>query len=325
MENMEFLLNGDEPWTSYGTLRDLCDLDENDNSVLDAKNQMIAHPLIRGLIDELKNWPGVVISSHKSAGQLYHKLSFLADIGLSIEDDGMMEIIQKVMSHRSDEGPFQLPVTIPVHFGGTGNESWAWALCDAPLLLYSLAKMGLKEDKQVVEGFKYVMNLNRENGWPCSVSKELGNFRGPGRKADPCPYANLIMLKLIGIFDEYKDGREAHAGVECLLDLWDRSRDAHPYMFFMGEDFRKLKVPYIWYDILHVAEVLSQYEFARNDDRFTAMLRVINLKADEKNLFSPESEWKAWKEWDFTKKKKPSKWLTFLIYRINKRVTGELI
>ena len=68
------------------------------------------------------------------------------------------------------------------------------------------------------------------------------------------------MLKLLRLFPEFCDGQEVRAGIECLLSLWENSREAHPYMFFMGTDFRKLKVPYIWYDLLHVADVLSTYE-----------------------------------------------------------------
>jgi len=295
-------------------------LADQDSEVMSARELMIKHPMVQKLIKELEDWPGVVISSHKSAGQLYHKLEFLADIGLTKEDEGIQKILEKVMAYPSEEGPFQLPVNVPVHFGGTGIETGGWALCDAPLLLYSLSRMGMKQNEQVKKGFEYVLNLSRQNGWPCAVSKELGSFRGPGRKDDPCPYANLIMLKLMTVYNENGNSREAQAGVECLLNLWDKSRELHPYMFFMGDDFRKLKVPFIWYDILHVAEILSEYESAINDSRFIDMLQVINGKADENGLFTPESEWKAWKEWDFTSKRKPSKWLTFLVCRINKRV-----
>jgi len=281
---------------------------------------MLEHPLVKGLLEELQQWPGIVLSSHKSAGQHYHKLSFIADIGLTKADDDIPVIINKIMEHQSEEGIFQLPMNIPAHFGGTGQEQWAWALCDAPLVIYSLAKMGMADNVEIRRGVDHLLKLVRENGWPCAVSKELGKFRGPGRKNDPCPYVNLIMLKLLALFEEYKDSREAHIGVECLLNLWEKSKECHPYMFFMGTDFRKLKAPFIWYDILHVVEVLSQYGFALRDERFAEMLDIINLKASEDGLFTPESEWKAWKGWDFAQKKKPSTWITFLVYRINKRL-----
>jgi hypothetical protein len=88
----------------------------------------------------------------------------------------------------------------------------------------------------------------------------------------------------------------------------------------MGTDFRKLKAPFVWYDILHVAEVLSHFSWVHDDARFVEMLVLINSKADEQGLYTPESIWTAWKGWDFGQKKLPSQWLTFLIYRINRRV-----
>lgn len=320
MENISFLTNAAEPWVVYRTLIDLLERDEDDPQVRKAREEMIAHPLVNGLVEELKAWPGDVISSHKSAGQHYHKLSFLADLGLTAGDDNLREIGHRILSHRSKEGLFQLGTNIPTHFGGTGEETWAWALCDAPLVMYSVVKMGLSAEDEYRGGVDYLLGLVRDNGWPCAVSEELGKFRGPGRKGDPCPYVNLIMLKLFTLFEEHQDSKETRIGVECLLNLWEKSKEEHPYMFFMGTDFRKLKAPFIWYDILHVAEVLSHYDFALRDGRFIGMVDLINAKADEEGLFTPESEWKAWKGWDFGQKKKPSSWLTFLVYRINRRV-----
>jgi hypothetical protein len=316
--NTEFLLDASEPWVVYRTLIDLFGFDEADKKVKDARAKILQHPLIKGLLEKLRGWPGTVLNSHKSAGQLYHKLSFLADVGLKKEDADLSKLTRKLARHISEDGLFQLPTSLPVHFGGTGREQWAWALCDAPLLMSAAVKMGLWEDKTGA-GLKFLSSLARENGWPCKVSKELGKFRGPGKRDDPCPYASLLMLKWLALFEELRHGREARIGVDCLLGLWEKSPERHPYMFFMGTDFRKLKVPFIWYDILHVADVLSRFDFAAKDTRFARMLEVINSKADAGGLFTPESEWQAWKDWEFAGKKKPSAWLTFLVYRINKR------
>lgn len=323
MENLNYLQQAADPWVRYRTMLDLLELPSEDEKVIEARQQMLLHPLVQGLIDELQHWPGTVISSHKSAGQLYHKLAFLADIGLTKSDQGLSDILSQVKAHPTAEGLLQLPVNISVNYGGSGKELWAWALCDAPLLLYSAAKIGGTEEISIQKGVVHLKTLARENGWPCVVSKELGNFRGPGRKTDPCPDATLIMLKLLALFPQEKDSSEAQLGIECLLHLWEQSRELHPYMFYMGTDFRKLKAPFIWYDLLHVAEVISQFDFARRDERFVEMLELINSKADAEGLFTPESEWQAWKSWEFGQKKRPSAWLTFLVYRINYRCGRE--
>jgi len=317
---LQWLLEAD-PWVEYRTRLDLLGQPQNAVEVASARQRMIIHPQIQDLLQELTGWPGTVLNSHKSASQHFHKLAFIADLGLTKSDPYIIEIAAKACEHQSAEGPFQLPTNVPVHFGGSGATQYAWALCDAPTIVYSLIKFGYGKEEPVQRAVKHLAGLVRENGWPCAVSKELGKFRGPGRKEDPCPYANLITLKMLAALDDYRNGRETRLGAECLLNLWSNSRQLHPYMFYMGTDFRKVKAPLIWYDIVHVLDVLSQFNWLKNDSRLKDMVGVLKSKADSHGRFTPESEWMAWKGWDFGQKKKPSAWLTFLAMRILKRVS----
>jgi len=318
-EVVEWLLAG-EPYIEYQARIDLLGQATDALEVLDAKTRLLETPEIRQLLWDLHEWPGVVLSSHKSASQPFHKLSFLADIGLTKADPALADIAKQVFKHQSDEGPFQLPTNIPKHFGGSGVDTWAWSLCDAPIIIYSLAKFGYDKDTNVQKAAKYVIDLVHDNGWRCTVSKELGKFRGPGRKDDPCPYATLVMLKMITQFQQYQNSEQAHAGAECLLDLWHRSREVHPYLFYMGNDFRKLKAPFIWYDVLHVLDVLSQFSWLKSDSRLIDMANLVRSKAGADGRFTPESEWQAWKGWDFGQKKQPSRWLTLLVIRMLRRL-----
>ncbi|MFH1852591.1 MAG: hypothetical protein ABIA75_09625 [Candidatus Neomarinimicrobiota bacterium] len=317
-EISNWLLTSD-PWTEYRTRIDLLDEPADSPAVSAARDRMINHPEVRKLLAELADWPGIVLSSHKSAGQAFHKLAFIADLGLTQNDPGMAVIIDRIFDRVAAEGPFQLPMNIPVHFGGSGRDQAAWALCDAPTIVYSLAKLGLNDNEQVIKAKDYLIGLGRDNGYPCAVSKELGKFRGPGRKDDPCPYATMIMLKLISRYDSDKYSEFARNSIDSLLNLWEQSQHRHPYMFFMGKDFRKLKAPLIWYDILHLADTLSNFDQALNDPRFKEIVGLIEQKAVD-GRYTPESVWKVWQDWDFGQKKQPSAWLTFLVYRVLKRL-----
>jgi hypothetical protein len=314
-KTIEWLLQG-EPWVEYRTRLDLLGQPETDPVVGAARKAMLADPRVKTLLVELSGWPGTVLNSHRSASQPFHKLSFIADIGLKVSDAPVKKIVDKVMKHQSTQGPFQLPTNIPVHFGGSGKDEWAWALCDAPVILASLIRMGMGEDARVQRAVEHVTGLVCENGWPCAVSPELGNFRGPGRKQDPCPYATLVMLSVLAHIPELRNSDAAKTGVETLLSLWGNSRQEHPYMFFMGTDFRKLKAPLFWYDILHVLDVLSYFEGVQKDKRFKQMLDLVESKADRDGRYTPESVWMPWKDWDFSQKKVPSRGLTFFVQRI---------
>ena len=315
----EWLLEGGS-WIEYRTRLDLLGQPLQDPRVRSARAAMLADEQLQQLIAELSGWPGTVISSHKSAGQPFHKLTFLAEAGLTADDPGMDRIIARILEHPSPEGPFQLPVKVPTHFGGTGQEQWAWALCDAPLVVYALAAFGLAGAPAVRAAVEHLAALVRDNGWPCAVSKELGKFRGPGRKDDPCPFANLAMLKALSVFDDLRDSGASRTGTEALLALWSESRTQHPYLFYMGTDFRKLKVPLVWYDLLHVLDVLTRFAWVRSDRRLLDMAAILRDKADEQGRFTIESVWTAWKDWEFGQKKAPSRWLTLLAWRILRRL-----
>lgn len=317
---VDWLMEG-EPWLQYRTRIDLLGQPEDDPAVRLAKTGLLNEPKIQALLVELGDWPGTVIVSHKSAGQPFHKLSFLADLGLQAGDPGVDRILARVMEHQSVEGAFQLPVNIPRRYGGSGQDTWGWALCDAPILVYALARMGLRDHPQVKRAAEYLAGLARSNGWPCAVSAELGSFHGPGRRDDPCPYATLVMLKALAEFEAYRDTPACRAGAETLLRLWQNSLTEHPYIFYMGTDFRKLKVPFIWYDLLHTVEVLSRFGWVHGDKRFVEMLSIIRAKADALGRYTVESAWAAWKGWEFGQKKEPSSWLTLLVWRLFRRVS----
>ena len=313
-----WLLEG-PPWVQYRTRLDLLGQPETDPEVLAARQAMLTHPQVQALVAELAEWPGEVLASHKSAGLHMHKLTFLADIGLRSGDPGVDKIVARILEHQSADGAFQIPMNISESYGGSGREQSAWALCDAPVTLYSLIKLGLGDDPRVQKSVHHLMGLVRDNGWPCAVSPELGKWRGPGRKDDPCPYANLVMLKVLAQ-TKYQDSPAAHAGAETALNLWSQSMERHPYMFYMGTDFRKLKAPLVWYDILHVLFVLTQFPWLITDTRLGEMTAVLKSKADAQGRYTPESIWKAWEQWDFGQKKQPSRWLTFLVQNIMRRL-----
>lgn len=321
MEELTDWLLAGQPWVVYRTRLDLLGENEADSDVIQARLAMLAHPLVRQLVTELTDWPGSILSSHKSAGHPIHKLTFLADLGLKVSDPGVERIVERVLEHQANTGPFQVLMNISPHYGGSGNDEWAWALCDAPLLVYALVKFGLVDDPGVKAALDHLLTLVNDNGWPCAVSPELGKFRGPGRKDDPCPYANLVMLKTLALKEEWRALPASHVGTETILRLWEHRLETHPYMFYMGNDFCKLKAPLVWYDILHVSDVLTRFPWLANDPRLQAMLDCIQGKSDPSGRLTPESIWTAWKEWDFGQKKEPSRWLTLLGQRIIRRMS----
>ena len=317
-----WLLESDEPWTRYRTLVDLLDKPEDDPEVREARAGMLAHAQVQGLIDRAAAWPDGPLKRHNDASHTIYKFSTLADFGVRADDPGIAAAIKAAMAHQTPEGAFQSLVNVPKTFGGTGEDTWTWMLCDAPTLLYSLLAMGLGDDGRVRQAVDHLVGLVDENGWRCVVAPELGKFRGPGRKADPCPIVNVFALKALSQVPKLLDSEPALTGAEMLLWHWGHQRERKIYMFGIGTDFRKLKYPFIWYDILHVADVLSRFPFVHTDPRFLEMVETITDQADDEGRYTATSMYRAWKGWSFADKKSPSPWLTFLVQRVLKHIRG---
>lgn len=316
-EALDWLLT-DAPWVQYRARLDLLGETERSKDVKAARRAMLDHPQVQALVSELRGWPGPPLTRHNDASHLLHKLVFIADLGLRATDPGVEQIVARVLDHQAADDVFQVKVNIPTRFGGTGQDQFAWMLCDAPSIVYALRKLGVT-DRRVKAAAQQLARLRRDTGWPCAASAEAGKFRGPGRKSDPCPYANLMMLKALAQTREWHDDAGCHSGADVLLNLWQQRKEQRPYLFAMGTDFAKLKAPLIWYDILHVTEVLTHFEWLRQDNRLAEMVALVKAKADDEGRFTPESIWQAWRDWDFGQKRHPSAWLTLIAHRIIKR------
>jgi hypothetical protein len=314
-----WLLDPHEPWTRYRTRLELLEQAETDSQVQVERESLLADRRVQTLVAEAA-WPGYALQRHNDAQHSLHKLGLLADFGLRRGDPGIDQLLGSILAHQSTEGAFQSPVSISAAFGGSGQEQWTWLACDAPLLLYALLALGCERDARIDKAISHLARLVEDNGWRCTAAPEVGRFRGPGRKADPCPIANVYALKALAQIPEMIANPAVNAGAEMLLHHWEVRAAQKYYLFGMGSDFRKLKYPFIWYDILNVVDVLSRFPFVYADPRFEEMLAALTSLANAQGRFTAGSMYQAWKGWSFADKKSPSPWLTFLVLRIQKRV-----
>ena len=274
-------------------------------------------PRIEAIISECLRWPGPPMRRHSDSGHILHKIAFLADIGLTTEEQPIRLIADRLLGHRSEEGALQSNLLIPEAFGGSGDECLGWVTCDAPTLIYSLLRLGVV-DSDVEAALDHALSLVRDSGFPCRSS--FPGFYGPGRKDEHCPYANLVLLKALALAPDHRDSWEAERCVEAQLGHWENRGGKKIFMFGIGTTFSKLKYPLVWYDVLHVVDVLSRFDAALDDPRFEEMLSVLPPKQTEDGGFAPESVYLPWKGWSWGQKKNPCPWITYKVASIFRRV-----
>jgi len=312
------LLNISDDWLKYAIRLNLGH--ESRGNLVEIRNAALADSRIKGYLSNIAGFHEILVTNHRNPDLPIQKLLFLIDLGFDSEVPEIKVAIDEILKHKDEFGIYQSMTNVPKHFGGKGEDVFSWCLCDAPLLFLALLKEGMDYHEYIKPGVDHLVSLYRDNGFPCTVSPELGKFRGPGKKDDCCPYATLIMADLLSYIPEYRNSQVAITSIKALLGLWENSLNQHPYMFYMGTDFRKLKAPSCWYDIVSVAGVLSKYEFVRNDPSFLEMIAHIKDKQDEDGFFTPESVYRKLKDWDFGQKKVPSPYLTYLCYQIFQRL-----
>lgn len=313
---VDWLLAAGDAWVQYRTRIDLLGQPETDPAVKTARAAILDDPRVQTLIATLGDWPGPPLPSHKKSAHHLHLLAFLAETGVRVTDPGMESIVDRVLDLQDDDGPFL--IQIGIQRGNWDITGPAWMLCDAPLVAASLCKLGVGDDPRVTRAVDHLTGLVYDNGWRC-VAGFSEKFRGPGRKDDPCPYATLLALRALAARGPAVDGGAVKAGIEMLLWHWEHQAERKLYMFGVGTDFRKPKLPLVWYDILHVLDVLSHFPEAHRDPRYAEMLAALMDQADDAGRFTPASMYRDWQDWEFANKKQPSPGITLVAWRAAQR------
>jgi hypothetical protein len=296
---LDWLLEGPE-WLKYAVELQLSDLKPDVTPVL-------RDSAIQKLVNRLKgNSAGIpAIKSGKvhytEAGKAYWDLFFLADIGLSIKDSGLGSEAEEIFRFQSADGSFTIPANVRDNY-----------FCMSAILLSSLARMGYRDDPRVIKYTRAAMSAQMPGGgWDCYGE----SFSAEGS----CPMDDMNILMLLGQYLQYRENFQLHGAIDHLLEHW-KERNSR-YGFGVGKRFRSLQYPAVKYGILRVLDVLSLFPYAVKNQGFQSMLDFVHAKAKDGRYFA-ESTDMAYTDFDFSQTAEPSRWITFLVNRIDRRVKG---
>jgi hypothetical protein len=305
----DWLLAASEPYIRYNA-KDFFDLETD-------RAELLHDPFVKENLALLKNWRKEVLTNHSRAQIAIHRLTLLADLGLKADDKPLRPLMQMILEDFSEDNIPQVLIELPKVFGGSGAPEKAWMICDFTVILAALLKMGVK-NKKVELGVRRLENLVSENGFRCLAS--IPNFRGPGRKDDFCPYVNILAAKALSGDPAAAKSQAAALACEALLLHWQARGEKKYFLFGVGTEYKKIKFPFVWYNILHTVDVLSRYKHVHKDKRFLEMLEIISGKGGADLRFKPESVYLIYKNQDFGNKKEYSRIITLAVHKILRRV-----
>ena len=73
------------------------------------------------------------------------------------------------------------------------------------------------------------------------------------------------------------------------------------------------------YNALYLGEVLSRFDFLKDELLVKEIIQWIVESQDENGHFKPTSMFMNYKGWDFADKKEPSPWMTYLCCKVLKQ------
>ena len=311
-ELIEWLLAG-EPWVVYRTLTDLLEKDEEDNAVMTAKAAIPQHPFICNILGGLNKegyWgtPKDIHTWWPKKNTTFWILPMLADFGFTTEDQKIARACEYVFGT-------QLP------HGGFGWDPPTVAFdCHSAVIMESLAKLGLLEDLRLQVAYDWLIKRQRlDGGFWCKNTGQVGE---PREKELSCAMATMFVLGALAENPKLRNSEIAKNGVDFLFSCWQKRRKMRyaGHDSQIGVDWDKLKYPFTDYKILKFLDILSKYEYAKQRLQESEMVTLLLSKQDERGRFTPESIHKVWSDFDFGQKERPSRWITFLAWRIVKRV-----
>jgi len=236
---------------------------------------------------------------YTDTGKAYWDMFFLADIGLKIKDLGLDAESEEIFRYQSHEGTFTMPPNVKENY-----------YCMSAILISSLARMGYGDDPRIKKYIQAALSEQmRSGGWDCYGD----SYNSEGS----CPMDDLNLLMLMGQYVTYQQNPTLYGAIDMLLSHWQEG--THTYGFGVGKRFRALEYPAVKYGILRVLDVLSLYPYAVKSRSFKSMLDFVHDKAREGRYYA-EVDIPAYAEFDFAQAGEPSRWLTFLVSRIDKRV-----
>ena len=246
--------------------------------------------------------------SYEKLGNAYWDLFFLADIGLTAYDLDLHKEMEEIFDLQLPDGTLITEGDMKPNY-----------FCISAILLSSVGKMDYKDNPQLNKYLQVILDSQRlDGGWHCAKTHAVGQGQ---QDAESCPMDNLNILMLLGQYEKYRRDPRFNGAIDLLLNHWVRKDEPwRLYGFGIGERFMSLSYPAVKYGILRVLDVLSLFPYAVSSKGFKSMLDFVHQKSSNGKYFA-EPILKSYAGFDFVQKREPSRWITFLINRIDKRIS----
>lgn len=305
------------PWTRYMTLLDLLGKKDETEEVLQAKRDLEEDPLVLQLIKEAGQWFSVTPKRHDDSKMSHYQLKMLADFGFT-ESNHMIKSITDSATKHMENDLFAIKQALPVKGSNIDIDDnfneWHALPCDSPVICSTLYRLG-NRNKALMQSIDVIKEKwNNDTGWFCDLFFVSGQFK---KHQVGCMMAGLEALELFSLFPNTEN--DIHIKNAFYPLKYHRDYGKSLYYFGRSKKFWSLKYPFVWYNALYIAEILSRFDYLKEEVLLKEIIDWILESQDTDGRFKPTSMFMHYKKWDFANKKEASPWITYLCCKILKR------
>jgi hypothetical protein len=312
------------PWTKYKTYTDLLGFEESKTETIESKAELISDKRIITLAEETKDWLIASATRNSDPKITYFKLKVLAEFGLRHTDLELQKTVDKAAEHII-ENMFGVRGQTPkrpkkgekYEKPDLAADVWHISPCNSPLITTALIELGVKNELVDDSIAALKDKWTNKEGWFCHFFFVNSQFK---KLQIGCPIAGLQALEIFSKIPELKESEYSQFAFEPIKFHKDYGKTL--YYFGRSKKFWTFKYPFVWYNALYLADVLTRFEFLKNEPVVEELIDWIIDSQDSEGKFKPTSVYINYKGWDFSNKKETSPWLTFLCCRILKQYFG---
>jgi hypothetical protein len=141
-----------------------------------------------------------------------------------------------------------------------------------------LCRFGLVDDVRVRNSLDYLLNSRyNDGGWRCN---KFSFGKGPETEYSN-PGVTLFALDAFRFTEHPNNNPSLDRAVETLLDHWTVRQPIGPCHFGIGTLFMQVEYPFLRYNLFSYVYVLSFYDRARVDSRFSKAFGLLKEKLNE--------------------------------------------
>ena len=312
------------PWTRYRTLTDLLEVSGSDGDLVSAKDELLKHEMVIKLAEEVKDWITIAPTRNNDSRISYFKLRMLADFGLGQEDLDLSVTAEKAMEHVIED-MFAIRGDLPdkpskkekYEKPDLKADVWHVSPCNSPAITAALIALGVQSESLEVAVMALKNRWMDSIGWFCHFFFVESQHK---KLQVGCPVAGLMALDVFSRIPDLKESDHARRAFEPIRFHKDYGKTL--YYFGRSMKFWTLKYPFVWYNALYLADVLTRFDFPRDEELLNELVEWIIASQDEQGRFKPTSIFMEYRNWDFSNKKEASPWITFLACRVLKQYYG---